>query len=118
MRGESFERESARGEELDGLRHTPGQRLPSQWSRRDEESRTGADLGAPRPAFRRTQRSCRRGYEHRQQPCGMISPALTPWLAERIGWSSALSLTAGLAVMAALLWLGIRVNNPQVSDLL
>jgi ACS family glucarate transporter-like MFS transporter len=49
---------------------------------------------------------------------GMISPALTPWLAERIGWSSALSLTAGLAVMAALLWLGIRVNNPQASDLL
>jgi ACS family glucarate transporter-like MFS transporter len=49
---------------------------------------------------------------------GMISPALTPWLAERIGWSSALSVTAGLAVVAALLWLGIRVTNPQTSDLL
>jgi len=42
---------------------------------------------------------------------GMISPALTPWLAERVGWESALSLTAGLAVVAALLWLGIRVKT-------
>jgi len=38
---------------------------------------------------------------------GMISPALTPWLAERIGWETALSLTAGLAVVAGLLWLGV-----------
>jgi sugar phosphate permease len=49
---------------------------------------------------------------------GMISPAFTPWMAERIGWGSALTLTAGLAVVAALLWLGVRVNNPQTSDLL
>ena len=42
---------------------------------------------------------------------GMISPALTPWLAERIGWESALSLTAGLAVAAGLLWLGIRAKD-------
>jgi len=41
---------------------------------------------------------------------GMISPALTPWLAERIGWETALSLTAGFAVVAGLLWLGVRVN--------
>ncbi|MDR3772005.1 MAG: hypothetical protein P4L26_01585 [Terracidiphilus sp.] len=26
---------------------------------------------------------------------GMVSPALTPWLAGRIGWDSALSLTTG-----------------------
>lgn len=38
---------------------------------------------------------------------GMISPSLTPWLAERIGWASALSLTSGLAIVAALLWLPI-----------
>ncbi len=41
---------------------------------------------------------------------GMVSPALTPWLAERIGWETALSLTAGLAVVAGLLWLGVRVD--------
>jgi ACS family glucarate transporter-like MFS transporter len=41
---------------------------------------------------------------------GMVSPALTPWLAEHIGWETALSLTAGLAVVAGLLWLGVRVE--------
>jgi len=42
---------------------------------------------------------------------GAISPALTPWLAERIGWETALTLTAALAVVAGLLWLGVRVND-------
>jgi ACS family glucarate transporter-like MFS transporter len=42
---------------------------------------------------------------------GMVSPALTPWLAERIGWESALTLTAGLAVVAGLLWLGVSVET-------
>jgi len=42
---------------------------------------------------------------------GMVSPALTPWLAERIGWGTALSLTAALAVVAGLLWLGVRVET-------
>ena len=41
---------------------------------------------------------------------GMISPALTPWLAERIGWETALTLTAGVALVAGLLWLGVRVD--------
>jgi len=44
---------------------------------------------------------------------GMVSPALTPWLAERIGWEAALTLTAGLAVLAGVLWLGVRVQNPR-----
>lgn len=42
---------------------------------------------------------------------GMVSPVLTPWLAERIGWEAALTLTAGLAVMAGLLWLRVRVER-------
>jgi ACS family glucarate transporter-like MFS transporter len=41
---------------------------------------------------------------------GMVSPALTPWLAQRIGWETALTLTAGLAVVAGLLWLGVRIQ--------
>jgi ACS family glucarate transporter-like MFS transporter len=41
---------------------------------------------------------------------GMISPALTPWLAARIGWEVALTMTAVLAVVAGLLWLGVRVE--------
>jgi len=42
---------------------------------------------------------------------GMVSPALTPWLAERVGWGTALSLTAALAVVAGLLWLGVHVET-------
>jgi len=42
---------------------------------------------------------------------GMVSPVLTPWLAGRVGWETALSLTAGLAVAAGLLWLGVRVES-------
>ena len=42
---------------------------------------------------------------------GMVSPALTPWLAVRMGWETALTLTAGLAVVAGLLWLGVRVES-------
>ena len=45
---------------------------------------------------------------------GMVSPALTPWLAERLGWATALSLTAGLAVVAGLLWLGVCVESREV----
>jgi ACS family glucarate transporter-like MFS transporter len=44
---------------------------------------------------------------------GMVSPALTPWLAARIGWEAALSLTAVLALVAGLLWLGVRVESTE-----
>jgi len=43
---------------------------------------------------------------------GMISPALTPWLAARIGWETALTLTAGLSLLAGLLWLGVKIEEP------
>jgi ACS family glucarate transporter-like MFS transporter len=46
---------------------------------------------------------------------GMVSPALTPWLAARIGWEAALSFTAGLAVVAGLLWLGVHVESRKAS---
>jgi ACS family glucarate transporter-like MFS transporter len=45
---------------------------------------------------------------------GMVSPALTPWLAERIGWEAALTLTAGLAIVAGLLWMGVRLPSARV----
>ena len=44
---------------------------------------------------------------------GMISPAFTPWLAERIGWEMALTLTAGLAIVAGLLWLGVQIESDE-----
>jgi MFS transporter, ACS family, glucarate transporter len=39
---------------------------------------------------------------------GLISPALTPVIASWIGWENALHVAAGLAVVGALLWLGIK----------
>jgi MFS transporter, ACS family, glucarate transporter len=39
---------------------------------------------------------------------GLVSPALTPVLAETIGWENALHVAAILSLVAALLWLGIR----------
>jgi ACS family glucarate transporter-like MFS transporter len=47
---------------------------------------------------------------------GMVSPALTPWLAERIGWESALTLTAGLAIVAGLLWLRVRIAPSEAAS--
>jgi ACS family glucarate transporter-like MFS transporter len=39
---------------------------------------------------------------------GLISPALTPVLAQFIGWENALHIAAGLAVVGAVLWIWIR----------
>ena len=42
---------------------------------------------------------------------GFISPALTPLIASYIGWENALHIAAVFAVLAALLWLGIKPEN-------
>lgn len=39
---------------------------------------------------------------------GLISPALTPVIASYVGWENALHVAAVVAVIGALLWLGIR----------
>jgi len=44
---------------------------------------------------------------------GLVSPALTPYLASRIGWEHALQVAAVLSVAGGLLWLGIG-PGPQV----
>ncbi len=38
---------------------------------------------------------------------GLLSPVLTPWIAVYIGWEYALHIAASLAIISALLWLGI-----------
>jgi ACS family glucarate transporter-like MFS transporter len=43
---------------------------------------------------------------------GLVSPALTPALAAVVGWEPALHLAAGLAVVAAVAWLGIDPRPP------
>jgi ACS family glucarate transporter-like MFS transporter len=45
---------------------------------------------------------------------GLISPVLTPWLAARLGWESALSLAAVVAVVGAILWMGVTIQNAKV----
>jgi ACS family glucarate transporter-like MFS transporter len=42
---------------------------------------------------------------------GLISPALTPVIASWIGWENALHVAAVLAVIGAVLWLGIKPEN-------
>jgi ACS family glucarate transporter-like MFS transporter len=39
---------------------------------------------------------------------GSLSPTLTPWLAEHFGWSAALGVAAGTALIGGLMWLGIK----------
>ncbi len=41
---------------------------------------------------------------------GLISPALTPVVAARLGWENALLLAAGLSFIGGMLWFGIRLN--------
>ena len=44
---------------------------------------------------------------------GLISPVFTPWLAARVGWEMALALAALLAIVGALLWLGISIDAAE-----
>jgi dipeptide/tripeptide permease len=44
---------------------------------------------------------------------GLISPVFTPWLAARVGWEMALVLAAVLAIVGALLWLGINIEPAE-----
>jgi len=41
---------------------------------------------------------------------GIISPTLTPLIAEKLGWDSALIFAAALAIAGSLLWLGVPHN--------
>src|SRR4051812_201914 len=42
---------------------------------------------------------------------GVISPVLTPLLASYIGWENALHVAAIIAIVAAVLWLGINIED-------
>lgn len=47
---------------------------------------------------------------------GSLSPLLTPWLAERIGWAGALGVAALVALAGALMWFKIRPGRGLRSD--
>lgn len=42
---------------------------------------------------------------------GALSPTLTPWLAEQVGWAAALGAAAGVALLGCLLWLGVKPGD-------
>ena len=46
---------------------------------------------------------------------GLISPVLTPWLAAQLGWEAALGLAALIAVVGAMLWMGITIDSGAAS---
>jgi ACS family glucarate transporter-like MFS transporter len=46
---------------------------------------------------------------------GLISPVLTPWLAAQLGWETALALAAIIAVVGAILWMGITIDPGAAS---
>ncbi len=47
---------------------------------------------------------------------GLISPALTPILAARVGWTNALYVAAVISVIAAVLWLGIAPSEANLNN--
>ncbi len=42
---------------------------------------------------------------------GALSPTLTPWLAEQIGWAASLGVAAAVALLGCILWLGIKPGD-------
>ncbi len=42
---------------------------------------------------------------------GSLSPMLTPWLAERMGWAAALDVAAVVALVGALMWIHIKPGD-------
>lgn len=46
---------------------------------------------------------------------GVVSPTLTPYLADRFGWVVALDFAAGMALLAGFLWLFVRPDRPLES---
>jgi MFS family permease len=48
---------------------------------------------------------------------GLVSPALTPILAARLGWRNALYVGGAISVIAAVLWFGISLHAGTESTL-
>jgi len=46
------------------------------------------------------------------QASGAVAPVLTPYLAQKLGWTHALDFAAGMVMLAGVLWLGVRPDRP------
>ena len=47
---------------------------------------------------------------------GLLAPLLTPWISTHYGWQASLGLAALVCWVAAISWLGVRVNSPSNSN--
>ncbi|MBI5410447.1 MAG: MFS transporter [Nitrospirae bacterium] len=47
---------------------------------------------------------------------GTLSPTLTPWLANQLGWTAALGVAAAIALLGGLMWLKIKPGNGLAAD--
>jgi ACS family glucarate transporter-like MFS transporter len=47
---------------------------------------------------------------------GSLSPTLTPWLAQQIGWTAALSVAAAVALIGGAMWIRIRPGDGLTQD--
>lgn len=46
------------------------------------------------------------------QASGAVAPVLTPYLAQKLGWTHALDFAAGMVMLAGVLWIGVRPDRP------
>jgi ACS family glucarate transporter-like MFS transporter len=43
---------------------------------------------------------------------GAVTASLTPWVAQRFGWTTSFAIAAALAVVGALLWMTVHPERP------
>lgn len=46
------------------------------------------------------------------QAAGAVAPVLTPFLAQKLGWTHALDFAAVMVLLAGILWIGVRPDRP------
>jgi MFS transporter, ACS family, glucarate transporter len=43
---------------------------------------------------------------------GAVTASLTPWVAQRFGWTTSFAIAAALAVVGSLLWMTVHPERP------
>jgi MFS transporter, ACS family, glucarate transporter len=48
---------------------------------------------------------------------GAVTASLTPWVAQRFGWTTSFGIAAALAVLGAVLWMTVHPERPLIPSL-
>ena len=48
---------------------------------------------------------------------GAVTASLTPWVAQRFGWTTSFGIAAALAVLGAVLWMTVHPERPLIASL-